>query len=82
MGLILLCRKVSALEVNELWVVGTARKDGLMIRKWPAKHAQLSYYKPKFLVTTEAYLSTTFDPNLSYLFWFMPWSGTGFRVSD
>ena len=44
-----------------------------MIRKWPVDHGQELHPKLKFLVTAEAYLSTTFVPNISDCFYlFMP----------
>ena len=43
-------------------------EDRCMIRKWPVEHSQELHPKSKFLVMTEAYLSTTFGPNLSDFF--------------
>lgn len=36
-----------------------------MVRKWPAEHGRELHSNPKVFVTAEAYLSTTFGPNIS-----------------
>ena len=51
-----------------LWVT----QDKLVVRKWPTdcstEHGRELCPDSKFLLMAETYLSTTFDPNISYFF--------------